>query len=195
MSKFVSRWMIALAASCLTTACAQTHRAPDVAAQLESRLAPLPGARSSVLTLDAACERALATDQSIRIAWLEVTKSDLLSWRALTRLEPRIRGSFGVRETDLDRRTVSSARTDTLTNGSSSSLRNGFTSQGLPQTTAETAAFTHRQRQTDKAPTETLARTAHGASASVILEQPLLDLTVFPAWKLGKLSAQAARLQ
>lgn len=48
-----------------------------------------------LLSLDEAYDRALATDQSIQIAFEEIQKSDLLPWSALTRLGPRITGNGG----------------------------------------------------------------------------------------------------
>lgn len=47
------------------------------------------------LSLEEAYDRALATDQSIQIAFEEIQKNDLLPWSALTRLGPRITGNGG----------------------------------------------------------------------------------------------------
>ena len=46
-----------------------------------------------VITLDEAYDIALATDQSIRIAYLEIRKANLLPWSALTALGPQLAGS------------------------------------------------------------------------------------------------------
>lgn len=112
---------------------------------------------AETITLEDAYARALATDQSIRIAYLEVRKANLLPWSALTRLGPQLTGSSGY------------ARS-----------RQSFT------------------RSTDTIPLSgTTTSSSHNAalSSGITLEQPLIDLTVFPAYRLGKLSARAARLQ
>ena len=97
--------------------------------------------------MEDAYDRALATDQTIRIALVEVRKADLLPWSALTRMGPSVTGN---------------------------------------------AAYTK--------PKETLVSpfgfpiVAETTGAGVTVQQPLLDLTVFAAYRNGKLSAQAARL-
>ncbi len=48
---------------------------------------------SRVITLDEAYDLTLASDQSIRIAFLEIRKANLLPWSALTRLGPSLTGS------------------------------------------------------------------------------------------------------
>ncbi len=96
-------------------------------------------AATSLLTLEHAYDRAAASDQALRIAFLEVQKADLLPLSALTRMAPALRG--------------------TITHDRKSSLRTEGTSSG-----------------------------------SIVLEQPLLDLSVFPARRRGKLAAESARL-
>src|SRR5213592_4797984 len=49
----------------------------------------------ALITLEQAYDRALSTDQSIRIAYWEVRKANLLPWSALTRLGPQITASGG----------------------------------------------------------------------------------------------------
>jgi outer membrane protein TolC len=93
-----------------------------------------------LLTLEHAYDRAAATDQSIRIAWLEIRKAELLPLSALTRMAPSLGGGF-----EYDRR--------------GRDLSNPGTSTG-----------------------------------SVTLEQPLLDLSVFPARKRGKVAAESSRM-
>jgi outer membrane protein len=98
------------------------------------------------LSLEEAYDRALATDQSIRIAYAEVKRNDLLPWSALTRMGPRLTG-----------------------NGGYSRPESEITTPQGP----------------------VLVRNWH---ADVTVQQPLIDATVFPAYRAGKLSAQAARL-
>ncbi|MEA3187123.1 MAG: hypothetical protein QOD99_953 [Chthoniobacter sp.] len=102
------------------------------------------------ITLEAAYERALATDQSIGIAYWELRKANLLPWSALTRVGPSVNGR------------------STLTSSDQSSFSGG-----------------HVQN----------SRTDLGSSGSLTVEQPLIDLTVFPAYRLGKLSARSAWLE
>lgn len=112
----------------------------------------------SVITLEEAYDLALATDQSIRIAFYEVRKANLLPWSALTRIGPRLTGR---------------------------------------------ANYTRSERSTTATVLETdftgAARTSHSRSGTgalgIAFEQPLIDFTVFPAHRFGKLSAAAARLQ
>jgi outer membrane protein len=100
------------------------------------------------LTLEEAYDRALATDQSIKIAWTEIRKADLLPWSALTRLGPRVNAS--------------------------ANYTNPQETIGNPTSGGPVIAETWR--------------------ADIVVQQPLIDLTLFPAYRAGKLSAQAARL-
>ncbi len=106
-----------------------------------------------VVTLEEAYDRTLATDQSIRIAWLELRKANLLPWSALTRLGPQLTGNLGY----------------------DSSYNRSFSVVNDPAGPVVTAGNT--------------------GSASITLQQTLLDLTAFPAYRAGSLSARAARLQ
>lgn len=118
-----------------------------------------------VITLEAAYDLALATDQSIRIAFYEVRKANRLPWSALTRIGPQLSGrtSYGRSE-----------RTATAT------VLQTDTSSGSPTTTS----------------VDRISYSRAGAGAlGISLSQPLIDLTVFPAYRFGKLSAAAARLQ
>jgi outer membrane protein len=98
------------------------------------------------LSLEQAYDRALATDQSIRIAYEQVRQARLLPWSALTRLGTRLTGTANYNKPKDD-----------------------IVSPFGPIVT-ETK------------------------SAAITVEQPLIDLTVFPAYRYGKLSAQSARL-
>ena len=63
-------------------------------AALPLRAADAPPAGRSI-TLDQAYDIALATDQSIRIAYQEIQKANLLTWSALTRLGPQLTAGGG----------------------------------------------------------------------------------------------------
>ena len=151
--------------------------------------------RLMLITLDGAYDRALSSDQSIGIAYLEIQRSDLLRWRALTRYEPRVRGSLGRGRSELDRSTISRTEATDDTEGTSLTQKNSVTTKLLPKSTTEMSQFEEQKRAAERTPFDSLARDTHTSSAEVILEQPLLDLTVFAAWRFGKLSAQASRLQ
>ena len=68
-----------------------------LALQGGARAAELAAAKATVLggalTLEQAYDCALATDQSIRIAYWEVRKANLLPWSALSKLGPQINAS------------------------------------------------------------------------------------------------------
>jgi outer membrane protein len=96
-----------------------------------------------VITLDEAYERALATDQTISIAYAEAAKARLETKLALTRLTPRVSSGLS---------TNSSGLLSNRTLGSS----------------------------TDR----------DSRSASLTLRQPILDFSVGPAYRAGKISEQ-----
>lgn len=54
---------------------------------------PAPEGKKTI-TLEEAYALALASDQSIRTAYLEIRKANLLPWSALTRISPRLSGGF-----------------------------------------------------------------------------------------------------
>ncbi len=60
--------------------------------QITSAQSFTPG---QILTLEQAYDRAAATDQSIRVAYQESRKANLLPWSALTRLGPQVNGNLG----------------------------------------------------------------------------------------------------
>lgn len=126
------------------------------------------------LTLEQAYDRALATDQSIKIAYWEIRKANLLPWSALAKLGPQISaGSSYERFADTTR--VRSSQT---------------TVNGVAVTNP--AAGTH--------PLVTffdLVSHARGgiADGSLTYVQPLIDFTVFPAYHLGSLTRVATRLE
>ncbi|EDY17503.1 outer membrane efflux protein [Chthoniobacter flavus Ellin428] len=122
------------------------------------------------LTLEQAYDRALATDQSIHIAYWEIRKANLLPWSALAKLGPQIslNGSYD-RHDNASRAVVVHGGTTTV---------NGIT------TTVPTTSFD-----------ETVHARGGAAEGSVTYVQPLVDLTVFPAYHLGTLTKVAARLE
>ncbi len=129
---------------------------------------PDRGPRS--ISLEQAYDMALATDQSIRIAYWEVRKANLLPWAALTRLGPQLNASYGYTRSGATTTVPVTVATTTTT----------VSSIGTPSTRTEFQSFD-----------------THGGagSGSISFDQPLIDLTVFPAYRLGKLSAKSARLQ
>src|SRR5688572_24794939 len=124
------------------------------------------------ITLEEAYDRALATDQAIRIAYWEVRKANLLPWSALTRLGPQLTAGGGYSRRELfSKRTV----TETITQPSSTT--------GIP-TIAESRSVERTTRSN-----------AGTADIGLSFVQPLIDLSVFPAYRAGKLSKSIARLE
>ena len=112
---------------------------PLVVVQAQTNSVPV----AESLTLEQAYDRALASDQTIRIAYAEIQKANLLPWSALARQGPRVLGN---------------------------------------------ASYAKPER---AIPSASLLETR---SADLTVELPLIDFTVFPAYRGGKLSAQSARL-
>lgn len=106
----------------------------------QARAGTAPEPDAPLLTLEHAYDVAAASDQALRIAFLEVRKAERLPLSALTRMAPNLGGSY-----DYNRR--------------GRSLHDPGTSTG-----------------------------------ALVLEQPLLDLSVFPARRRGKIAAEASRL-
>lgn len=181
-------------------ACGLLVAAPCVAqtddgARLNLGRAPIPMARIRVLTLDAAYDRAVSSDQSIGIAYLQAKINELLKWRALTRMEPRMNASLGWSRTDEDRDRTGRAVGSTNLGGTGVELKNSVNSSFVPKRTAESSDLSGQQRTGTSTPFDSVTRDTRGAGGNVVFEQPLLDLSVFPAWRSGKISAQAARLE
>jgi outer membrane protein len=132
----------------------------------------LLGARASaavVITLDQAYNRALASDQSVRKAYWEIRKANLEPLRALTRLGPSITGTGGLE-------------------GSGQTIR----ASGLQEVTqAAQSAFDAQLTQSAASNQSTHSQTG---SLGLSYQQTILDLTAVPAFRLGKLTAQAAKL-
>lgn len=127
---------------------------------------------SGLVTLEQAYDKALATDQSIRIAYWEVRKANLLPWSALARLGPQITASGGYSRGEQFR---SATVTET---------------EVIPSAIAGGVSTTRTNR------VERTTRNASGiADMGLSFQQPLVDLTVFPAYRAGKISTVIARLQ
>jgi outer membrane protein TolC len=127
------------------------------------------------LTLEQAYDRALATDQSIKIAYWEIRKANLLPWSALARLGPNISAGASY-ERFANTTRVRSSRT---------------TVDGTVITTTPPAGSTPVVTFFD------LLSHARGgiAEGGFSYTQPLVDLTVFPAYHLGSLTRVATRLE
>ena len=109
------------------------------------------------ISLEKAYDLALSSDQSIRIAYWEVRKANLLPWNALAQhMAPRLVGSADLGHTENTTRANLKEN-----NGLYTTIGDRIDDGGL------------------------------GLNAS----QPLIDAAVFPAYKIGKLSAQSARLE
>ena len=142
----------------------------SVAVAAGGRAAERPG--SGRITLEAAYDRALATDQSIRIAYWEVRKANLLPWSALTRLGPQVFASGGYSRGEQFRKATA---TETAV---------------IPSATPGGTATTRTNR------VERTTRTASGVGdVGLSFQQPLIDLSVFPAYRAGKISTVISRLQ
>jgi outer membrane protein TolC len=115
------------------------------------------------LTLEQAYDRALATDQTIHIAYWEIRKANLLPWSALAKLGPQITANASYVKSNLATRSTI-IQTDPTTQ--------------IPQTVDITS---HAR-----------SGSAEGGFTYV---QPLIDLTVFPAYHLGSLTRIATRLE
>lgn len=102
-----------------------------------------------IISLEQAYDRTLASDQSIRIAYTEILKANLLPWSALTKFGPRV--TAGV-------------------------------------------SYNHVETTTQYYNNPTLG-ILDAQNANIALNQPLVDFTFFPAFKLGKLTVRSNRLQ
>ena len=113
--------------------------------------------KARVITLEEAYDMTLASDQTIRIAYYEIRKANLLPWSALAKLGPQVIGNASY-------------------TGNHSSTRNDLLV--APPATPD------------------YVRTAIDTRFSgFTYTQPIFDPSVFPAYRYGKLSAKAARLQ
>ncbi len=100
IARFVSLWVLVL----LPVASAQTKT-------------------PRTITLEQAYDMALASDQAIRIAAIEINKANLLPWSALTRLGPRFSGSLQYDRAERTTYGVLTTRTKAENRGADLSLR------------------------------------------------------------------------
>lgn len=127
-------------------------------------------ARIRVITLEQAYDRTLESDQSIRRAYWEIRKANLEPWSALTRLGPSLTGGGNI----ATRRQTTRARgRETVFDESAEGTTSGTSSREVTSTTR--------------------TRTDTG-SIDITFQQTILDLTAIPAYRLGRLTAQAAKL-
>jgi outer membrane protein len=124
-----------------------------------------------IITLEQAYDRALAADQSIQRAYWEIRKARLEPLNALTRLGPNISGNAGLGR---------ASNTSHVTSRQTVFLE--------PTTIGGTGTSTTRD-----VTTRSYSRNDSG-SLGVSYQQTLLDLGVIPAFRLGRLTSQAARL-
>jgi len=147
------------------------------------------------MTLEHAYDRALVSDQSIRLAYVAIRKQSLQPLFALTKMEPRVVGMIGRENARTERTGSASDVSNALSEGSYSNTRSGINSVEQPETTTESGVITGSSQRERTLPNNFFERTTRSNKAAIVLEQPLLDMTVFPAWKLGKLAAQASELE
>lgn len=114
-----------------------------------------PTDKNRVISLETAYDMTLASDQSIRTAYHEIRKANLLPWSALAKLGPQLVGNASYSNSR------SSTHYDTVT----------------------TAASNHVISNSDS------------RFSGLTYTQPLFDPSVFPAYRYGKLSSKAAKLQ
>ena len=119
--------------------------------------------RPATISLEQAYDLALASDQSIQIAYYEVRKANLLPWSAVAKLGAQINGT------------------------SNYYRREQSTTVSALETTAAGANALSADR-------TTLTRAGFG-QAGISVQQPLIDFTVFPAYRLGRISKVVARLE
>lgn len=108
---------------------------------------PVASQKLPLMTLEHAYDLAAASDETMRIAFVNVRQAQLLPWKALTKVTPRLNGG------------IDYTRTSTkFSNPDRASQHQGVT------------------------------------TADLSLQQPLLDLSVFPARRRGRIAVEASRL-
>lgn len=123
------------------------------AAKRPAKPASKPAA-DRLITLEQAYDMTLVSDQTIRTAYYEIRKANLLPWGALAKLGPQLVGNASYTNSR------NNSHLDTVTTTSSS---------GQSVYDTRFSGFTYTQ--------------------------PIFDPSVFPAYRYGKLSAKATRLQ
>lgn len=169
----------------------------------DGRAFRIPGApRLRVLTLEQAYDLALGSDQAIRNACIEVRNANLEPWSALTRISPRLTGNLSyelIREKRFTHGRAATPLDETLAAPdippiTSQAAPGQLTPPGVSGPTADPVQGAVGAA----APLDVSdfdGTHSHTRRAGVTLQQPLLDLTVFPAWRFGKLSAASAQLR
>ncbi|MEI6562037.1 MAG: TolC family protein [Verrucomicrobiota bacterium] len=140
-----NRLLVALLSLCASAPAAQVQNEKN---------APAP---NRVITLEEAYDMTLASDQTIRIAYYEIRKANLLPWSALAKLGPQVIGNASYTSNHSNTRNNAIVESATTSNYIQSAIDTRF------------SGFTYTQ--------------------------PIFDPSVFPAYRYGKLSAKAARLQ
>lgn len=195
-------------------------------------LAPLrdPGENASlpVLTLEAAYERALATDQSLQIAYLNSKKARLEPRKAFYAFLPTLRADLSYRQEreretrssaaetsinrTLDRRPLEISDSINATGSTSTSVTSALTPGAGGSTTASTRTSTtlaNSQSSTLSSSASRNTRILHESTRDRTREsvdtntpgfgltftQPLVDMSVFPAYRVGRLAEKVALLQ
>jgi outer membrane protein TolC len=102
---------------------------------------------AALMTLEHAYDLAAASDQALRIAFINVRRAELLPWKALTKVTPRLTGGVG------------------YSRSSTSFSNSEFAGQHQGVMTADLS-----------------------------LQQPLLDMSVFPARRRGRIAVESSRL-
>ena len=124
----------------------------------ETAVSVTPFKAGAVITLEQAYDRTLATDQTIRTAYVQIKKAHLDFLTAYTKLLPTVNGVAS-------RYWQSNAATGAL-------VATGATGGGIGTSTSRVDSYN---------------------TLGVIVQQPLLDLSFFPARKLGLASQAGAR--
>src|SRR3954471_7822167 len=202
------RWLAIFAAAIFIlgafslSAAAEKKPLPKPAPKVPPKVALASPGRLHLITLEQAYDLTLASDQAIRTAWLELCSARLEPWGALTRLGPRLTGNLSY-ELIRERRFTSGptpavldetlAAPDLVPTNTRTVAPGQLTPPGVSGPTADPAlgavGVSGPIGVSDFAGTHSYTR-----RAGVTLQQPLIDLTVFPAWRFGRLSAESAQL-
>lgn len=116
-----------------------THATVAAPAPRPPRLPSMATSIPDDLSLEKAYDITLASDQAIRIAFLEVKKANLLALSALTRIAPRLNGSYGYERIDIATEPAGAAL-NRFRRGV------GIESLSLDQTIVDFSAFPARRR-------------------------------------------------
>ncbi|MEI8233153.1 MAG: TolC family protein [Verrucomicrobiota bacterium] len=150
----ISLLLLVCAAASAAPNAASPTASPSPAAKKSAAKPAEPTAASRLITLEQAYDMTLTSDQTIRTAYYEIRKANLLPWSALAKLGPQLTGNASYTNS----RNTSHLDTVTTTATSGQSIYD-----------TRFSGFTYTQ--------------------------PIFDPSVFPAYRYGKLSAKAARLQ